>query len=80
VQQVGVKYHVVILNYLSLPLYQLSDDSFSQKPKHMASNKTDTNVIVTDSLYFHFALWLNIMLVLSCKCKGNDLERMTVVL
>jgi len=80
VQQVGVKYYVVILNYISLYLFQLSDDGFSQKPKHMARNKTDTNVTVTDTLYFHFAQWLNIMLVLSCKYKRNNSKRMTVVL
>jgi hypothetical protein len=29
---------------------------FSQKPKHVASNQTDTNVVVTDGLYFLSAL------------------------
>jgi hypothetical protein len=33
----------------------LPDDVSSQKPKHAASNKPDTNVIAIDGLYFLFA-------------------------
>jgi len=29
-----------------------TDDIFSQKPKHVVSNKTDISVVVTDGLYF----------------------------
>jgi hypothetical protein len=29
-----------------------TDEVFSQRPKHVASNKTDMNVVVTDGLYF----------------------------
>lgn len=32
----------------------MPDDGLSQKPKRVASNKTDINVVVTDGLYFLF--------------------------
>jgi hypothetical protein len=36
-----------------------TDDVFLQKPKHVASNKTEINVVVTDALYFLFAVHIS---------------------
>jgi len=38
----------------------MSDDGFSQKPKHVASIKTDINAVVTDGLNFHFSVPLSL--------------------
>jgi hypothetical protein len=36
-----------------------TDDVFSQKPKRVASNKADINVVVTDGLYFLSAVHIS---------------------
>jgi hypothetical protein len=34
----------------------LPDNGFAQKPKHVASNKSDINVVVIEGLYFPLAV------------------------
>jgi hypothetical protein len=38
----------------------MTDDSFSQKPKYVASIQTDINAVVSDGLNFHFSVPLSL--------------------